>query len=671
MFKRILIANRGEIACRVIKTARKMGIQTIAVYSEADRDALHVEMADEAVLIGPPAAAESYLVIEKIVEACRKTGAEAVHPGYGFLSEREAFPRALEAAGIVFIGPNPGAIAAMGDKIESKKAAAKAKVSTVPGYLGVIEDDKHAVRIADEIGYPVMIKASAGGGGKGMRIAHSKAEVAEGFNLAKAEAKASFGDDRVFVEKFIVDPRHIEIQVLGDKHGNVIYLGERECSIQRRNQKVIEEAPSPLLDEATRRKMGEQAVALAKAVNYDSAGTVEFVAGQDKSFFFLEMNTRLQVEHPVTELVTGIDLVEHMIRVAAGEKLAIAQKDVTLTGWAVESRLYAEDPFRNFLPSIGRLVKYRPPAEASQDGITVRNDTGVQEGGEISIHYDPMIAKLVTHAPSRAAAIEAQATALDSFYVDGIRHNIPFLSALMHHPRWREGRLSTGFIAEEFPKGFAVRVPEGEVARRIAAVGAAIDHVLGERKRQISGQMGGRIVQRERRRAVWLDRQEILLEVGREGDAIAIRFIDAEGKAGNAHLLASPWKPGDPVWQGTIDGHLVAVQARPIANGIRLAHQGVEVPVYVWTEAEAASARLMPVTTASDSGKKLLCPMPGLVVSIAVTEGQEVKAGETLAVVEAMKMQNVLRAEQDGKVKKIHATAGATLAVDALILEFA
>lgn len=671
MFKRILIANRGEIACRVIKTARKMGIQTVAVYSEADRDALHVEMADEAVLIGPPAAAESYLVIEKIVEACRKTGAEAVHPGYGFLSEREAFPRALEAAGIVFIGPNPGAIAAMGDKIESKKAAAKAKVSTVPGHLGVIEDDKHAVKIADEIGYPVMIKASAGGGGKGMRIAHSKAEVAEGFNLAKAEAKASFGDDRVFVEKFIVDPRHIEIQVLGDKHGNVIYLGERECSIQRRNQKVIEEAPSPLLDEATRRKMGEQAVALAKAVNYDSAGTVEFVAGQDKSFYFLEMNTRLQVEHPVTELVTGVDLVEQMIRVAAGEKLALAQKDVALTGWAVESRLYAEDPFRSFLPSIGRLVKYRPPAEASQDGITVRNDTGVQEGGEISIHYDPMIAKLVTHAPSRAAAIEAQATALDSFYVDGIRHNIPFLSALMHHPRWREGRLSTGFIAEEFPKGFAARVPEGETARRIAAVGAAIDHVLGERKRQISGQMGGRVVQRERRRAVWLDRQEILLEVAREAEAVAVRFVDADGKAGNAHLLRSSWKPGDPVWQGTIDGQVVAVQARPIANGIRLAHQGVEVPVYVWTEAEAASARLMPVATASDAGKKLLCPMPGLVVSIAVTEGQEVKAGETLAVVEAMKMQNVLRAEQDGTVKKVHASAGATLAVDALILEFA
>jgi propionyl-CoA carboxylase alpha chain len=671
MFKRILIANRGEIACRVIKTARRMGIKTIAVYSEADRDALHVEMADDAVLIGPPSAAESYLLIDKIVEACRKTGAQAVHPGYGFLSEREAFPRALQKAGIVFIGPNPGAIAAMGDKIESKKAAAKAKVSTVPGHLGVIEDEKHAVKIAGEIGYPVMIKASAGGGGKGMRIARSKSEVAEGFTLAKAEAKSSFGDDRVFIEKFIVDPRHIEIQILGDKHGNVIYLGERECSIQRRNQKVIEEAPSPLLDETTRRKMGEQAVALARAVNYDSAGTVEFVAGQDKSFYFLEMNTRLQVEHPVTELVTGIDLVEQMIRVAAGEKLALAQKDITLTGWAVESRVYAEDPFRNFLPSVGRLVKYRPPAQASQDGITVRNDTGVQEGGEISIFYDPMIAKLVTHAPSRAAAIEAQSTALDAFYVDGIRHNIPFLSALMHHPRWREGRLSTGFIAEEFPKGFSARQPEGEVARRIAAVGAAIDHVLGERKRQISGQLNGRLVQRERRRAVWLERAEIALDIARESGAIAVRFIDAEGRPGQPHHLVSSWAPGDPVWQGTIDGQIVAVQARPVPNGIRLAHQGFEVPVYVFTEAEAAFARLMLVTTATDTGKKLLCPMPGLVVSIAVSEGQEVKAGETLAVVEAMKMQNVLRAERDGTVKKIHATAGATLAVDALILEFA
>jgi propionyl-CoA carboxylase alpha chain len=671
MFKKILIANRGEIACRVIKTARRMGIKTVAVYSEADRDALHVEMADEAVLIGPPPAAESYLLIDRIVDACRKTGAEAVHPGYGFLSEREAFPRALAEAGIVFIGPNPGAIAAMGDKIESKKAAAKAKVSTVPGHLGVIEDDRHAVKIADEIGYPVMIKASAGGGGKGMRIAHSKTEVAEGFKLAKAEAKSSFGDDRVFIEKFIVDPRHVEIQVLGDKHGNVIYLGERECSIQRRNQKVIEEAPSPLLDETTRRKMGEQAVALAKAVHYDSAGTVEFVAGQDKSFYFLEMNTRLQVEHPVTELVTGIDLVEQMIRVAAGEKLGLAQKDVALTGWAVESRVYAEDPFRNFLPSIGRLVKYRPPAELSQDGITIRNDTGVQEGGEISIHYDPMIAKLVTHAPSRAAAIEAQATALDAFYVDGIRHNIPFLSTLMHHPRWREGKLSTGFIAEEFPKGFSARAPEGEVARRLAAVAAAIDHVLGERKRQISGQLSGRLVQRERRRAVWLDREEIALDVAREADGIAVRFIGSDGLPGNPHNLLSKWIAGEPVWQGTIDGQFVAMQVRPVNNGFRLTHQGFEVPIYVFTETEATSARLMPVVSAADTGKKLLCPMPGLVVSIAVAEGQEVKAGETLAVVEAMKMQNVLRAERDGTVKKIHAAPGATLAVDALILEFA
>jgi propionyl-CoA carboxylase alpha chain len=671
MFKRILIANRGEIACRVIKTARRMGIETVAVYSEADRDALHVEMADEAVLIGPPAAAESYLQIEKIVDACRRTGAEAVHPGYGFLSEREAFPRALAEAGIVFIGPNPDAIAAMGDKIESKKAAAKAKVSTVPGHLGVIEDEKHAVKIADQIGYPVMIKASAGGGGKGMRIAHSTSEVAEGFGLAKAEAKSSFGDDRVFIEKFIVDPRHIEIQVLGDKHGNVIYLGERECSIQRRNQKVIEEAPSPLLDETTRRKMGEQAVALAKAVNYDSAGTVEFVAGQDKSFFFLEMNTRLQVEHPVTELITGIDLVEQMIRVAAGEKLSLAQKDVTLSGWAVESRVYAEDPFRNFLPSIGRLVKYRPPLESSVDGITVRNDTGVQEGGEISIHYDPMIAKLVTHAPSRAAAIEAQATALDSFYIDGIRHNIPFLSALMHHPRWREGDLSTGFIAEEFPNGFAVGQPEGELARRLAAVAAAIDHVLGERKRRISGQMSGRLVQRERRRAVWLERNEIALEIAREEGAIVVCFVGADDAPGAPHRLVSPWTPGEPVWQGTLDGQPVAMQVRMIANGFRLSHQGFEVAVHVFTESEAAAARLMPVVTASDTGKKLLCPMPGLVVSIAVAEGQEVKAGETLAVIEAMKMQNVLRAERDATVKKIYATAGATLAVDALILEFA
>jgi propionyl-CoA carboxylase alpha chain len=685
MFKRILIANRGEIACRVIKTARRMGIETVAVYSEADRDALHVEMADDAVLIGPPAASESYLLIDKIVEACSKTGAQAVHPGYGFLSERESFPRALEAAGIVFIGPNPGAIAAMGDKIESKKAAAKANVSTVPGHLGVIEDEKHAIKIADEIGYPVMIKASAGGGGKGMRIAYSTSEVAEGFGLAKAEAKSSFGDDRVFIEKFIVDPRHIEIQVLGDKHGNVIYLGERECSIQRRNQKVIEEAPSPLLDETTRRKMGEQAVALAKAVNYDSAGTVEFVAGQDKSFYFLEMNTRLQVEHPVTELITGIDLVEQMIRVASGEKLKLAQRDVTLTGWAVESRVYAEDPFRNFLPSIGRLVKYRPPAEASHDGITIRNDTGVQEGGEISIHYDPMIAKLVTHAPSRAAAIEAQSAALDAFYIDGIRHNIPFLSALMNHPRWRAGQLSTGFIAEEFRDGFKPIAPEGERARVIAAVATAIDHRLGARKRKISGQLTGRPVTRATVRSVWLNGQEYILDVtagavkfgdGVEGarpaaeDRVRVSFREGAGAVGEVEVVSS-WKPGDPVWHGSVGGRHVAVQVRCLPNGFDLTWQGAQARAFVYTEGEAAAARLMPVTSAADTGKKLLCPMPGLVVSIAVNEGQEVKMGETLAVVEAMKMQNVLRAERDGTVKKIHAAAGATLAVDALILEFA
>ncbi len=665
MFKRILIANRGEIACRIIKTARRMGIGTVAVYSEADKDALHVEMADTAISIGPPEAAKSYLLIDKIVAACKTSGAEAVHPGYGFLSEREAFPKALAAAGIVFIGPNPKAIAAMGDKIESKKAAAAAKVSTVPGHLGVIEDDNEAIAIAEQIGYPVMIKASAGGGGKGMRIAYSKAEVAEGFARARSEAKSSFGDDRVFIEKFITDPRHIEIQVLGDKHGNVIYLGERECSIQRRNQKVVEEAPSPLLDAATRKKMGEQAVALAKAVGYDSAGTVEFVAGQDRSFYFLEMNTRLQVEHPVTELVTGIDLVEQMIRSAAGEKLSLKQSDVKLNGCAVETRVYAEDPYRNFLPSTGRLTRYRPPKEQSRDGVTVRNDTGVYEGGEISLYYDPMIAKLVTHAPKREQAIDAQADALDAFVIDGIRHNIPFLAALMAHPRWRAGKLSTGFIAEEFPEGFHPHAPEGERADVIAAVAAAIDHVLGERKRQISGQMNGKSVTRESQRAVWLGTHECKLEVRRHNDAIEVRLD------GKTHRLQSNWKPGDPIWSGNIDGHAVAVQVRTIPNGFALAYRGVETKAYVYTEREAGYARLMPVKQAADSGKHVLCPMPGLVVSIAVKEGQEVKAGETVAVVEAMKMENVLRAEIDGIVKTINAKPGDSLAVDAVILEFA
>jgi propionyl-CoA carboxylase alpha chain len=668
MFKRILIANRGEIACRIIKTARKLGIETVAIYSDADKDALHVEMADTAVPIGPPPAAESYLVIEKIVAACKQSGAESVHPGYGFLSEREAFPKALAAAGIVFIGPNPKAIAAMGDKIESKKAAAAAKVSTVPGHLGVIENESEAVRIAGEIGYPVMIKASAGGGGKGMRIAHNKAEVAEGFARARSEAKSSFGDERVFIEKFITDPRHIEIQVLGDKHGNIIYLGERECSIQRRNQKVIEEAPSPLLDAATRKKMGEQAVALAKAVGYDSAGTVEFVAGQDKSFYFLEMNTRLQVEHPVTELVTGIDLVEQMIRVAAGEKLSLTQGDIKLNGWAVESRIYAEDPYRNFLPSTGRLTRYRPPQEGSASGVTVRNDTGVYEGGEISIYYDPMIAKLVTHAPTRGAAIAAQSNALDCFVVDGIRHNISFLAALMAHPRWLAGQLSTGFIAEEFPAGFHVHAPEGELAEVIGGVAAAIDHVLGERKRRISGQLSGRNVTRESQRAVWLGAREIKLEVKRENDVINVRFNRGEGAG---RKLRSNWKPGDIVWNGTIDDRPVAVQMRPVPNGFALSYRGNETQAFVYTEREAGYARLMPPKKIADTGKQVLCPMPGLVVSIAVKEGQEVKAGETVAVVEAMKMENVLRAEIDGTVKKIKAKPGDSLAVDAVILEFA
>jgi len=625
-------------------------------------------MADSAIAIGPPPASESYLVIEKIVAACKQSGAEAVHPGYGFLSEREAFPKALSAAGIVFIGPNPKAIAAMGDKIESKKAAAAAKVSTVPGHLGVIESEAEAVRIAEEIGYPVMIKASAGGGGKGMRIAHSKADVKEGFVRARSEAKSSFGDERVFIEKFITDPRHVEIQVLGDKHGNVIYLGERECSIQRRNQKVIEEAPSPLLDAATRKKMGEQAVALAKAVGYDSAGTVEFVAGQDKSFYFLEMNTRLQVEHPVTELVTGIDLVEQMIRIAAGEKLAIRQSDVKFDGWAVESRVYAEDPYRNFLPSTGRLTRYRPPQEQTANGVTVRNDTGVYEGGEISLYYDPMIAKLVTHAPTRAAAIAAQSDALDAFVIDGIRHNIPFLAALMAHPRWQAGKLSTGFIAEEFPGGFHAGAPQGEIAKVLAAVAAAIDHVLGERKRRISGQLGGKTVTRESERAAWLGEEEIRLTVKRENGVIEVRFHDGRARASR---VVSDWRPGAPVWNGTVDGHPATVQVRAIPNGFALSYRGVETRAYVYTEREAGYARLMPVRKAGDTGKQVVCPMPGLVVSIAVKEGQEVKAGETVAVVEAMKMENVLRAEIDGTVKKINAKPGDSLAVDAVILEFA
>jgi propionyl-CoA carboxylase alpha chain len=649
-----------------------MAIKTVAVYSDADRDALHVDMADEAVHIGPPPAAQSYLLIDRIVEAARATGAEAVHPGYGFLSEREAFPVALAKAGIVFIGPNPKAIAAMGDKIESKKAAAKAKVSTVPGSMDEIADAKTAVRIAEEIGYPVMIKASAGGGGKGMRVAFNRKECEEGFALARSEAKSSFGDDRVFIEKFILNPRHIEIQVLGDKRGNVIYLGERECSIQRRNQKVIEEAPSPLLDERTRRAMGEQAVALARAVGYDSAGTVEFVAGQDKSFFFLEMNTRLQVEHPVTELVTGIDLVEQMIRVAAGDELPFRQSDIKLNGWAVESRVYAEDPFRNFLPSIGRLVRYRPPAEGTKDGVTVRNDTGVFEGGEISMFYDPMIAKLVTHAPNRKAAIAAQADALDAFYIDGIQHNIPFLSALMQHPRWQKGALSTGFIAEEYPEGFKPRIPEGEDLEVVAAVAAVIDHENNLRRREITHQMAGERVRFAKSRVVKVKDASVRLEVsGPHEGPFSVAFVAGVEDRGRNVEVTSSWRPGQPVWTGSVGGRAVAVQVRPILNGVSLAYRGVRVPVYVYTEREAALTGLMPEKAAADTSKYLLCPMPGLVKTIHVAEGQEVQAGDALAVVEAMKMENILRAERDGAVKKINAKPRDSLAVDAVILEFA
>jgi propionyl-CoA carboxylase alpha subunit len=671
MFKKILIANRGEIACRIIKTATRLGIKTVAVYSEADRDGLHVRMADEAVPIGPAPAAQSYLLIDKIVEACRQTAAQAVHPGYGFLSEREAFAVALARAGIVFIGPNPKAIAAMGDKIESKRAAARAKVSTVPGYLGEIADAKHAVRIAAEIGYPVMIKASAGGGGKGMRVAYSAKETEEGFQLARSEAKSSFGDDRIFLEKFIENPRHVEIQVLGDKHGNVIHLGERECSIQRRNQKVVEEAPSPLLDARTRKAMGDEAVALAKAVGYDSAGTVEFVAAQDRSFYFLEMNTRLQVEHPVTELVTGIDLVEQMIRVAAGEKLGLRQAEVKLTGWAVESRVYAEDPARNFLPSIGRLSRYRPPPEGSSGGGTIRNDTGVYEGAEISMFYDPMIAKLVTHAATREAAIDLQAEALDAFVIDGVEHNIPFLASLMQHPRWRGGRLSTGFIAEEFKGGFRPRALAGEELEVLAAVAVAIDHLGNARRREISDQMGGPSVRFSRRRIAKIGGERVVTEV--EGGLVGpskVTVLEPNGASRKVLELNSPWWPGEPIWQGTVEGRPVSVQVRGLLNGYDLTYRGVRAKAYVYTALEAELADLMPTKLAPDTSKLLICPMPGLVKTIHVVQGQEVKPGDALCIVEAMKMENVLRAEREGVVKSIRAKPGDSLAVDAVIMEF-
>ena len=649
-FDKILIANRGEIACRVIRTCKRLGIKTVAVYSEADADALHVRLADEKVLIGPPPSAQSYLQIDKIVEACKKTGAQAVHPGYGFLSEKQEFQKALAKAKIVFIGPDALAIHAMGDKIESKKLALKAGVSTVPGYLHAIPNAEEAVKIAQKVGYPVMIKASAGGGGKGMRIAYNDEETREGFGSATNEAKASFADDRVFIEKYVEEPRHIEIQLIADGHGNCIYLWERECSIQRRHQKVIEEAPSPFLDAKTRKAMGEEAVALAKAVKYKSAGTVEFIVDKHRKFYFLEMNTRLQVEHPVTELITGLDLVELMIRVAAGEKLPFQQKDVKLDGWAVEARLYAEDPFRNFLPSTGRLVKYREP----QPGPDVRVDTGVYEGGEISMFYDPMIAKLCSYGKTRIDAIERMRRALDEFYVRGVSHNVPFLAALMAHPRFREGRLTTNFIAEEFKGGFtAAHLPPRDPAM-LAGVAAVADRIKAARL----GTM-------QDNRVVMLNRDPVALAVTGGGS-------DFEVEVGGRQLaIETDWSPGEPLMHAKVDGQAVVVQIDAVGSGWRLIHEGGQAEALVLTPRQAELYALMPVKAAPDTSKFLLSPMPGLLASIAVSEGQEVKTGEVLAVVEAMKMENVLRATRDGTVKTLHAKAGDSLRVDQKIIEFA
>ncbi len=673
MFKKILIANRGEIACRVIKTARKMGIKTVAVYSDADRDALHVEMADEAVRIGPAASSESYLVMANILKAIKETGAEAVHPGYGFLSENAAFAEMLEKEGIAFIGPNVKAIQVMGDKIESKKFANAAKVNTVPGYLGVIKDTEEARKIAGEIGFPVMIKASAGGGGKGMRIAWSDAEVAEGFQSAVNEAKSSFGDDRVFIEKFVTEPRHIEIQVLADGK-DAIYVGERECSIQRRNQKVIEEAPSPFLDEATRKKMGEQSVALAKAVDYRSAGTVEFIVDKDRNFYFLEMNTRLQVEHPVTELITGIDLVEQMIRIAYGESLKIKQSDVKLNGWAIESRIYAEDPYRGFLPSTGRLVRYSPPAEGVlSSGATVRNDTGVYEGGEISLFYDPMIAKLCTHAATREEAIDAMSEALDSFHIEGIQHNIPFLGAIMEHDRFRSGNLTTGFIAEEFPDGFSGIALDEDRACKLALIATFMNEIHVLRATEISGQLPNRprylpddwVVSLGREHAVYVRTEP-------EDDCLIVIVEDEAGKELSRHEVASDWRPGEFIFTGAIDGELITarVERAKGLQGYNIHYRGSSVNAAVRTKNAHHLVQFMPEKVAADTSKFLLCPMPGLVVRIDVTVGDEVKVGQTLAVVEAMKMENILRAERDGVVAKVEAKAGDSLQVDAVIIEF-
>lgn len=662
MFKKILIANRGEIACRIIKTAKKLGIKTVAVYSDADADALHVEMADEAVHIGPSAATESYLIAEKIIAAAKETGAEAIHPGYGFLSERASFVEAVEAAGITFIGPDVHGITAMGDKITSKELAAKAGVSTVPGHMDIIKDADEAVKISAEVGYPVMLKASAGGGGKGMRIAYNDEEAREGYISAQNEARTSFADDRIFVEKFIEEPRHIEIQVLGDKHGNVIFLGERECSIQRRHQKVVEEAPSAFLDEATRKAMGEQSVALSKAVGYASAGTVEFIVDKDRNFYFLEMNTRLQVEHCVTEEVTGLDLVEQMLLSAAGEKLTITQDDVKLTGWSIETRVYAEDPIRGFLPSIGRLTHYVPPAE--ENGVRV--DTGVYEGAEISMFYDPMIAKLVTTADTRDEAIALQRKALDEYYIRGIAHNIPFLSSVMAHPRWQSGDISTNFIAEEYPDGFVGGVLTETVKEAMVCAALYMNAVEISRASQFeSGQIRSGIAP-----------QDISWHVAIAGDVVVANIMPSEEGTsvliGDKRLeVATPWVPGNLVFKAEIDGNDIAIEIDETDIGYLLTSDGVTVDVRVQTARGAELYTLMPEKVEADMSNYLLCPMPGLVVSINVREGDEVKAGQTLAVVEAMKMENILRAEKDATISSIKTTAGESLAVDAVIMEFA
>ena len=663
MFKKILIANRGEIACRVIKTARKMGIKTVAVYSEADKEALHVDMADEAVCIGPAPSKESYLVADKIIAACKATGAEAVHPGYGFLSENEAFSKRLEEEGIVFIGPKHYSVAAMGDKIASKKLALKAKVNVIPGYNDAIDTPEQAVEIAAKIGYPVMIKASAGGGGKGLRVAFDDQEAHEGFSSCRTEAKNAFGDDRVFIEKYVEEPRHIEIQVLGDAHGNCVYLHERECSIQRRHQKVIEEAPSPFLDAATRQAMGEQAVALAKAVNYQSAGTVEFVVGgKDKSFYFLEMNTRLQVEHPVTECITGLDLVELMIRVAAGEELPFAQADIPLKGWAMECRINAEDPFRNFLPSTGRLVKFIPPVETPG---AVRVDTGVYEGGEISMYYDSMIAKLIVHGADRKQAIARMRSALNAFVIRGVASNISFQAALMQNPRFVAGNFNTGLIAEEYPKGFnAADVPHDDPAMLIT-VAAAMHRQYLARNALISGQMPGHEYHPG-------DDFVVRLE---DGDDYHVTALPAAGGwnvdfAGKRHEIRTTWQFGQPLYQGTFDGQPFCMQAERHGLNYRLFHWGKQIDLMVMGARAAYLQSLMPKKLPPDMSKFLLSPMPGLLTQVAVVAGQEVKAGEILAKIEAMKMENVLKAERDCVVDKLLANPGESLAVDQAIIAF-